>query len=116
MFPSRHHADSLGKLVPRPALLRQHASTCRREPVEAATAFASLLDPRAFDPSAFFQPVEQRTERLELEYQPAPDSISINLPSSYPWRGLASTTDRRRSAAEPFFNPRSSARANRCLS
>ena len=57
--------------IPGLALSRQHALTCRRQPIEAAPALARLLDPRPLDPAALFEAIEQRIERIEVEHQPA---------------------------------------------
>ena len=82
LFASRDQSYGLDELVPGLALSRQHALTCRRQPIEPPSSLACLLDPRSLDPSAFLEAIEQRIERVEMETSRPPDWDSISLPSS----------------------------------
>src|SRR5688572_2817201 len=71
MFASRHLSNRFNELIPGLPLSQQHTLTRGRQPIETAPALAGLLHPRALDPPALLEAVEQRIERIEVEYQPA---------------------------------------------
>src|SRR5262245_2817569 len=90
MFRSRHEADRLDEGVPGLALLRQRLLACRREAVEAATALPRLLDPRALDPAALLEAIEQGVERVQMEDQP-PAGLRVDQLAelvAVPWPGF----------------------------
>src|SRR5262249_16959967 len=72
MFSSRDQPNGLYELVPGLALSQQHATSRRRQPIEAAPALAGLLDPGACDPPPLLEAIEQRIERVEMEHHPPP--------------------------------------------
>jgi hypothetical protein len=60
MCSSRHQSDGFDELIPGLPLSQQHTLTRGRQPIETAPALARLLDPRALNPPALLEAVEQR--------------------------------------------------------
>src|SRR5258706_4066230 len=71
MFDSGVSVDGVGELAPRAALRREDARTGGGQPVVAAPALARFLDPAADDPAALLEPVQQRIQRGDAEFQHA---------------------------------------------
>ena len=76
MLVSRHAPHGLHERRPRPSLLSQDASAFRRELVDAAAALVGLLDPRALDPPALLEAIQQGIERIDVELELAARSAS----------------------------------------
>src|SRR5262245_6702444 len=69
MFALRDEADGLDERRPDFALAHELAAAFAREVVEAPAALAGFLDPRALDPAALFQAVEQRVQGVHVEFE-----------------------------------------------
>src|SRR5262249_38875607 len=67
MFASRHAANSFDERVPRLSLQRENAPSVGSHPVEASTPLPGLLDPRALDPAALLESIEERIEGIDVE-------------------------------------------------
>src|SRR5262245_10563001 len=67
MFGSCDLADRLDERGPRLALPREHAASLSRDFVVAPSPLARLFHPRALDPRALFESVEQRVQRVDVE-------------------------------------------------
>src|SRR5688500_19907079 len=57
--------------LPRVALLREHAPAFNGQGIEATSPLAWLFHPPAVQPAAFFEAIEQRIERGDIELHPA---------------------------------------------
>src|SRR5215510_3046028 len=71
MFGPGDAIDCRHKGFPGTALCRQDLLTFPCQAVITAPPLAGFLHPTAFDPAAFFQPVEERVERSYIEFQHA---------------------------------------------
>src|SRR5215831_14880205 len=71
MFVSRDALHSFHECRPRLALLGKHAPSFSRDPIEPPPPLLRFLDPRALDPSALLQAIEQRVEGINVECQMA---------------------------------------------
>ena len=71
MVDSRNETHRVDEDLPGVALAAKDVSAFARERVEAAPALAGLLHPPALEPAAFFESVQQRIERGDVELQPA---------------------------------------------
>src|SRR5258706_10725207 len=69
MFASRDAADGFDECRPRLPLLHEDAPSVGSHLIEAASPLPGLLDPRASDPAALLQPIEQRIEGIDVEPQ-----------------------------------------------
>src|SRR5437763_8226564 len=62
-------ANQFEELPPFPTLRGEHLASLSGDPVVAATTLTSLFHPPALNPFAFFELVERRVERGEVERQ-----------------------------------------------
>src|SRR6059036_3378976 len=69
MVDSRDEAHRVDKGFPGLALADEDAAALGGQAVEAASSLAGLLHPPSLEPPAFFQPVEERIERRDMELQ-----------------------------------------------
>jgi hypothetical protein len=69
MLVSRDTADGLHEGGPGSSLLREHAPPFRREPVDAAATLVVFLDPGPPDPPTLLKAVQQRVQRVDVEFQ-----------------------------------------------
>jgi hypothetical protein len=67
MFNLRDAVDSLDKHLPATTLRSQNFSPLWRQAVIAPPPLPALLHPSALNPTALFQPIEQRIERRRVE-------------------------------------------------
>jgi len=79
MFVSRHPPNGLHEGSPCLLLLRKHASPFSRNFVQAAAPLVRLFDPRALDPSALLESIEQGIEGINVDVSWPPDRAWINL-------------------------------------
>src|SRR5947209_6764019 len=79
MFGLRNLRDRVDELPPVIALRGEDALALGRQTIEAPPAFAGLLDPLARNPSPFLEPVEQRIERRDLEFQASAGALLDQL-------------------------------------
>src|SRR5687767_5321835 len=69
MVGSRNEIHRVHESLPGLALARKHAASLGGQAVEPPPALAGLLHPPSQQPSAFFEPVEERIERRHMELQ-----------------------------------------------
>jgi hypothetical protein len=69
MVDSREEAHRVHERLPGVPLPRQHAAAFGGQAVEAAAALAGLFHPLALQPAAFFQAIQQRVERGNVELE-----------------------------------------------
>src|SRR5262245_11958130 len=69
MVDSGNETHSVDEGLPSIAVARQHPAAFSRQTVEAATTLPGPLDPPALQPAAFFQPIEERVQRCDVELQ-----------------------------------------------
>src|SRR5437870_7144668 len=69
MVDSRNETHRVDEDPPGVALAAKDVSAFARKRVEAAPALAGLLHPPALEPAAFFESVQQRIERGDVELQ-----------------------------------------------
>jgi hypothetical protein len=108
MFASRHPPHRLDECRPCLPLLSEHASPFSRHLVEPAAPLVGLLDPRAPNPPAFLEAIEQRVKESMWNMSWPSEPVWISLLSSS-CRGRASSSERMTSSADPFFSSRSTA-------
>ena len=65
-------ADRLDELDPTVALLRQHLFARWRKAIITTTTLPGFFNPATADPVPFFQPIEHRVERCDVESEGAP--------------------------------------------
>jgi len=89
MFASYNAPHSLDKRCPRLPLLSKHASAFSRHLVEPAAPLVRLLDPRAPDPSALLEAIEQRIQGIDMEREltggPRVDQLAQFVSVSWAW-------------------------------
>src|SRR5262245_23641270 len=71
MFASGDAIDSANERRPGLALFLEHATAFGGQPIEPPPPLAGPLDPRTANPTTFFEPIEQRIERRDVEGEPA---------------------------------------------
>src|SRR5262245_49783341 len=69
MIAPRDEPHGVDEGLPRLSLPGEHATTFRRQLIEAAPALAGLLDPLALEPSALLEAVEEWIQGREVEFQ-----------------------------------------------
>ena len=84
MFSSRDHAHRLDELVPGLPLSLKYALAGRRQSIEAASALPGLLDPRALDPAALLQAIEQHHLGLNVVFVQANGVLTPTLTGAQP--------------------------------
>src|SRR5262249_41922710 len=98
---SHHRLHGVDEGLPGLTLLGQLPASLRREPVEASTPLARLLDPAALDPAAVLETEERGVERRQGERQPAAraglDELADFVPMAGP--GLEQRQDEHLGAA-----------------
>src|SRR6266849_4951569 len=66
-FGSRNPIDGSHEFFPAAALRRQHLSAFTRQAVVTPPPLAGLFHPATQNPAAFFQPVQKRIQRSDVE-------------------------------------------------
>jgi len=69
MVDSRDEAHRVDEGFPGLALAVEDAAALSGQTIEAAPSFAQLLYPPPLEPPAFFQPIQKRVERRDMEFQ-----------------------------------------------
>src|SRR5215213_1535236 len=69
MVDPRDETHGADESLPGIALAREHAATLRRQTVKAPPPLACLLHPSALQPATFFQPIQERIERRDVELE-----------------------------------------------
>src|SRR2546425_10294882 len=69
MVDSRDEAHRVDESFPGLALTSEDAAALGRQAVEAPPSLAGLLHPPPLEPPAFFQPIQERIERRDMELQ-----------------------------------------------
>src|SRR5262245_20665404 len=69
MVDSGNETHGVDEGLPGIALAGQHPAAFSRQTVEAATTVPGPLDPPPLQPAAFFQPIEERVQRCDVELQ-----------------------------------------------
>src|SRR5687768_8608625 len=71
IFGPGNQPNGVHELAPVVALRREHAASLGGQAIKAPPPLARLLDPLAGEPAALFEPIQQRIQRGDLEFQPA---------------------------------------------
>ena len=69
MVDSRDETHGVDERLPGIALAGEDAAALGGQTVEAAPSLAGLLHPPALQPPAFFQPIQERIERGDVEFE-----------------------------------------------
>src|SRR5215212_8275471 len=69
MVDSGDEAHRRDERAPRIALACKHAAPLGGQTVETAPALSRFLDPPPLQPASFFETIEQRIERRDVEFQ-----------------------------------------------
>src|SRR5215213_10660067 len=81
MFESGDAVDGLDKFAPAIALGREHLSACGRQAVVTTSSLSRFFDPAALNPTAFFESIEQRVKRSDIEPQCAFRPVLYQVPN-----------------------------------
>ncbi len=106
MFASGHAVDRRHKRLP-PFLLRRKDLPARRsDPIQPPAPGAGFLHPSPVNPSACFQPIQERVERGGVKRELATGPQLNELRDVVPMPGLVRTSERINSSALPFLSSR----------